>query len=96
MLKRKGFGKKKYGEDELSKENEGVNDEISSWNIFQKCLLRDDESSKNKSMIDNNDFVHAVAEDDSQLWKLNFVGMNNIPIVFVILDTYLCLKSKQV
>ena len=60
MSKRKGFNKKKDGEHELSTENEGVNDESSSWHLFHKCLLRDDESSKNKSMIDNNDSVHAV------------------------------------
>ena len=57
-------------------ENEGVNDESSSWHLFHKCLLRYDESSKNKSMIDNNDSVHAVAEDDSRIRKLSFVGMN--------------------
>ena len=66
MLKRKGFDKRKDREHELSTENEGVNDESSRWNLFQKSLLRDDESSKNKSMIDNNDSMHAVAEDDRQ------------------------------
>ena len=65
MSKRKGSDKNKYGEDELSKENEGVNDESSRWNIFQKCLLRDNDSYENKTMIDNNDYVHAVAEDDT-------------------------------
>ena len=67
MLKRKGSNKKKDREHEMSTTNEGVNDEISSWHLFQKCLLRDDESSENKSMIDNNDSVHAVVEDDSQI-----------------------------
>lgn len=81
MSKRKGSDKKKDGEHELSTENKGVNDENSSWHLFQKCLLRDDESSENKSMIDNNDSVHAVAEDDSQNSAANskdnnFVGGN--------------------
>ena len=65
----------------MSTENEGVNDESSSWNIFQNCLLRDDESSENKYMIDNNDSMHAIADDDSQNSATNskdnkFVGGN--------------------
>ena len=67
MSKRKGSNKNQDKEHELSTKNEGVNDEISSWHIFQKCLLRDDESSENKSMIDKNDYVHVVAEDVSHL-----------------------------
>ena len=64
MSKRKGSEKKKDREHEPSTENEGVNDESSSWNILHKCLLKDYESSGNKSMIDNK--VHAVVEDDRQ------------------------------
>ena len=75
MSKRKGYDKKKDGEHQLSIGNEGLNDQSSTWHLLQKCLLRDDESSENKSMIDNNDSVHGVVEDDSQLWKLSFVGM---------------------
>ena len=66
LSKRKGSDKKKYGEHESSTENKGVNDDSSRWHFFQKILLRDDESSENKSMIDNNDFVHAVEEDGRQ------------------------------
>ena len=64
MSKIKGSEKKKDREHETSTKNEGVNDESSSWNILHKCLWRDDESSENKSMIDNK--VHAVVEDDRQ------------------------------
>lgn len=81
LSKRKGSHNKKDGEHEPSTENEGVNDENSSWHLFQKCLLRDDESSENKPTIDNNDSLHAVAEDDRQKSATNssynnFVGGN--------------------
>lgn len=81
LSKRKGFHNKKDGEHELSTENEGVNDENSSWQLFQKCLLRNDESSERKSMIDNNDSFHAVAEDARQKCAIisngnNVVGSN--------------------
>lgn len=81
LSKRKGSDKKTDGEHELSTEKEGVNDENSSWHLFQKCLLRDDESSENKPTIGNNDSLHAVAEDDSQNSATNsknnnFVGGN--------------------
>lgn len=81
LSKRKGFHNKKDGEHELSTENEGVNDENSSWQLFQKCLLRNDELSESKSTTDNNDSFLAVAEDDRQKCATisngnNFVGRN--------------------
>lgn len=37
--------------------------------VFQKCLLRNDESVERKSMIDNNDSFHVVVEDDRQKYE---------------------------
>ena len=77
LSKRKGSHNNKDGDHE----NKGVNDENSSWNLFQKCLLRDDKFYENETMIDNNDYLHAVVDNDKQNSTTtskdnNFVGGN--------------------